>query len=424
MKKEAVGIIAEYNPFHAGHAYHIARAKEDSGARWCVVAMSGDFVQRGEPAVFDKYTRARMALMCGADLVVELPSVFAVSSAEDFSACGTALLDRLGVVGSLCFGSEAGDIEAIRQAAAILAGGSPYEEELERLLREGLKQGLTWPQARNRAVSLLAEEEGDFPFSPEEADRLLGAPNNLLGIEYCKALIRRNSSMEPFTLPRKGQGYHSRELSGEQASASALRRHMEQELPIEEILSHIPDQLLSLYQCSRRVTAEDCSSLLNYRLLELAQRGEDPARFGDLSPQLRDRLSGCLLSFNSWEGRIGQLKTRQYTYTRVSRALTHLLLGITRELLETGRKLDYAPYIRILGFRREAAPLLGQIKEQAQIPMITKTAQAQKLLSPEAYALFFQDLHASHVRQSIEAAKYHICPKNEYTQPVCILSEP
>ena len=146
---KVIGIIAEYNPFHGGHKFQIEEAKKRTGADWCVAAMSGDFVQRGEPAVYSKYLRTRMALSCGADLVVELPSAFAVSSAEDFAACGVALLTGLGAVDVLCFGSEDGDISRIQKAAGILAqeGG-----DFSSLLSLGLRSGLSWPQDRKSVV--------------------------------------------------------------------------------------------------------------------------------------------------------------------------------------------------------------------------------------------------------------------------------
>ena len=165
--------------------------------------MSGDFVQRGEPAVYSKYLRARMALSCGADLVVELPSAFAVSSAEDFAACGVALLTGLGAVEVLCFGSEAGDISRIQKAAGILAqeGG-----DFSSLLNLGLRSGLSWPLARNQALLVMADRDKDFPLKKEEMDKLLGSPNNLLGIEYCKAILRQDSPLIPLTIRRRGQG--------------------------------------------------------------------------------------------------------------------------------------------------------------------------------------------------------------------------
>ena len=427
------GIIAEYNPFHGGHCFHIEEAKKKTNADYCIVVMSGDFVQRGEPAVFDKYLRTKMALMGGADLVIELPSVFAVSSAEDFAACGVNLLSRLGAVTHLCFGSEDGNLEGIQAAAKILSDESP---DFSARLREGLKLGLSWPQARNHALIRMAGTVPDFPLQPESLDRLLGSPNNLLGIEYCKAIIRSSSTIRPVTIQRKGQGYHDKTLESGQASASAIRKSLLASQPEKKarshedcvsweppisLSSHIPPHILPLYSQGRILGPEDCAGLLNYRLLSLFHKGEDLTAFSDVSKELADRLTGQLLQYEGWEGRIRQLKTKQYTYTRISRSLTHILLEITDAQVLKAKELGYSPYARILGFKKEAGSLLSLLKKQSEIPLITKTANASQILTEEAMTLFKQDLFASHVRQSMEAAKYGQTGRNEFNQPICII---
>ena len=178
---KVTGIIAEYNPFHKGHQYHIEQARQITGSDFCVVVMSGDFVQRGEPAIFSKYVRTRMALTCGADLVVELPSVFAVSSAEDFGACAIALLSALGGIDTVCFGSEDGCIQNLKAAAGLLVRET---EPFQSLLGQGLRDGLSWPQARTQALLAISPSESGFPLDSDSLNRLFGSPNNLLGIEY------------------------------------------------------------------------------------------------------------------------------------------------------------------------------------------------------------------------------------------------
>ncbi|MCB7320669.1 tRNA(Met) cytidine acetate ligase [Lacrimispora sp. 210928-DFI.3.58] len=415
---KVAGIVAEYNPFHSGHQYHLEETRRITGADYCVAVMSGDFVQRGEPAFFSKYLRTRMALSCGADLVLEIPSIFAVSSAEDFAACAVALLAGLGVVDVLSFGSENGDIKPIRAAASLLAQEGP---NLSALLQAGLREGLTWPQARSQALLSLAESEEDFPLAKKELDQILASPNSLLGIEYCKALKRRHCSIQPVTVPRKGQGYHDLELDEGQASASALRRAFADKTMDNGHLSHVPPEIRALYMEGKPLFAGDCSGILNYRLLALFQEGCAFDDYADVSGDLASRLRHHLLQFADWEGRTRQLKTRQYTYTRISRALTHLLLGITKEQTAQAREAGYAPYGRVLGFRREAGPLMAAIKKQSSIPLVVKTAAADRMLEGTALAMFRQDLHASHVRQVLEREKYGCVGKNEYNQEICIL---
>lgn len=418
MKINVTGIVAEYNPFHNGHAYQIREARKITGADYCVAVISGDFVQRGEVSVFSKYLRTKMALLNGADLVLEIPSIFAVSSAEDFAAGSVALLDNLGVVTHLCFGSETGESGNFMDAAKILAKEpAAFSEKL----KEGLQNGLTWPQAR---VQALNEFMPDGEIAP-----LLDTPNNLLGVEYCKALIKRNSPITPVTVKRKGNGYHSEELDGEMASASAIRKGIftrDGDLSANgsgdtAFLSQVPEEIRSLFQTELPLQANDLSEMLNYRLLTLKRDHVPFSTFADVSKDLSDRLEHFLYEQESFEERIFQLKTRQYTYTRISRCLLHILLGITDEMILAGKAAGYAPYARILGFRKDKADLLGKIKKHTRIPLVTKTADASRMLSGTAKLLFEQDLYASHVRQSLLAAKTGQPVRNEYTQPICII---
>ncbi|MDD3252365.1 MAG: nucleotidyltransferase family protein [Lachnospiraceae bacterium] len=417
---KTVGIIAEYNPFHFGHRYQLQCVRQKLHADYIVIAMSGDFVQRGEPALYDKYTRARMALLAGADLVLELPSCFAVSSAEDFASCGVALLDRLGVVDTLCFGSELGKLDALRQAADVLVQeNAVFSGRMQELLR----QGNSYPRARSMALSALfsACAANSASAGPADWESLLASPNNILGIEYLKAIQKRRSSMEPVTISRKGQAYQENTLpeASLYASASAIRAALSAG-QFEQALSQMPFPEVTDQPVPALFPA-DFSALLNMKLLELRKSGADLTRFADVSPELADRIRGQVLDFASFPERIATLKTRQYTYTRISRALLHILLDVTDAQIALGRTLDYAPYARVLGFRKEAAPLLREIKLHGGIPLITKTADAQPLLSPEAFTLLEQDFFCSHLYQSIQQQKGGCRPLNEYTHSLVLL---
>ncbi|HBM46705.1 MAG TPA: nucleotidyltransferase [Lachnoclostridium sp.] len=425
---KTAGIIAEYNPFHNGHHYQIQELRRLTGADYVVVAMSGDFVQRGEPAIFDKYTRTRMALCGGADLVVELPVLFATSSAEDFSSCGVALLEKLGV-DLLCFGSESGDLKKLQKAAEILV----KEPEAWKIrLKEHLKKGETYPTARSLATT-------EYTKDPELA-ALLSSPNNILAIEYLKALKKRSSPVTPVTIQRQGAGYHDTRLEQEEsfrsvsenkffASASAIRsliqnNGFDSDTITEKLRSQIPSDALSALisegALDPPVFPDDLTTLLNFRLLSLTQEQKGFSTFSDLSPELASRLAKQTLQFASCTERIDHLKTKGYTYTRISRALLHLLLGITSEQVFHARSLDYAPYARILGFQKSSALLLSHLREKSQIPLITKTADAGKLLTPDALDILETDFFASHLYQAILAGKgRHI--RNEYTKSVIIV---
>lgn len=333
-------------------------------------------------------------------------------------AGSVALLDNLGVVTHLCFGSELGQSKNFMKAAKILGKESAA---FSGKLKEGLQNGLSWPQARAFALNAeLSYHEGTK--DSKEIISLLETPNNLLGVEYCKALLRRGSSITPVTVRRKGNGYHSEDLDGEMASASAIRKGIFAKAGADtSFLSQIPEEIQYLFREELPLQANDLSDLLNYRLLTLNRDHIPFSIFSDVSKDLSDRLEHVLYDQESFEKRIFQLKTRQYTYTRISRCLLHILLGITDEMVSAGKKAGYAPYARILGFRKNKAALLGEIKKHTRIPLVTKTADASRMLSDTAKLMFEQDLYASHVRQSILASKTGQPVRNEYTQPICII---
>jgi predicted nucleotidyltransferase len=447
---KTIGIIAEYNPFHSGHAYQIRQVRERFGADYVVVVMSGDFVQRGEPAIFDKYLRTEVALSCGADLVLELPVCFATSSAEDFAMAGVTLLDRLGIVNGICFGSELGDIAPLKAAAQIL---SEEPKAYQETLQSALRAGESFPKARSQALAsvMRIQHTAANPIVPD----ILSSPNNILGIEYLKALQRRNSRIEPLTICRQGQGYHDTKptqlnLTADPCtktaehspsvyhpSASALRtgiqdgsidyfRYLQILYPnISKGSAGSADISSPILPGSDRysripVFEDDLSGILNWKLLELLDAGQDLTVYSDISPELAGRLKNKALQFETFTGRIGQLKTKQYTYTRISRALLHLLLGITNEDITFAKAQDYCSYVRILGFCRSSGALLSAIKQNCTLPIITKTADADQLLDTDSRKHFRRDLLASHLRQTLEYQKSGVLRANEYTRSVIV----
>ncbi|MCI8659413.1 MAG: nucleotidyltransferase family protein [Lachnospiraceae bacterium] len=421
---KTIGIIAEYNPFHNGHLHQLHMLRSLTGADYVITAISGDFVQRGKPAIYDKYTRTRMALLAGVDLVLELPVCFATGSAMDFASCGVALFDRLGIVDWLGFGSESGDCDLLFKAAYLL---EKDPEEFAQTLQTLLRQGLSFPQARATAFrQYLSRTEPDLG----DVTSLISSPNNILGIEYLRALIRRGSSIKPVTIRRIGQDYHGTDPVGRDtaASASAIRKAIREEN--SDMVSHqVPkavSELLSSKCFGTPVFSDDLTALINSRILELSNPSRSVNRcpfeaYADMSLELAARLQRNVLNFATFTGRILQLKTRGYTYTRISRALLHLLLGITAEETSHYREKDYVCYARILGFRRQAAPLLSQLKQSSSLPLITKTARAHKVLDPDGLAMLQMDFHASHLYQSMVFAKTGQTMPNEYTQSVIVL---
>ena len=380
---KVTGIIAEYNPFHQGHAYHLSRARELTGADRVLVVMGGNFMQRGEPAIIDKYTRTEMALRNGADLVLELPAASATGSAEYFAEGAVELLDASGVVNELCFGSELGELEPLEKAAELLL---EEPEDYQELLRAELKKGKTFPEARETALSA---------FLPKQS--LLASPNNILAIEYIKALKRRKSSIRPLTIQRLGS-YHGEDgqpagaphtVSGNLpesfASASTIRCQLHTlekqivtscEQPafgslMTALAKELPPSSFGLLKdvllADRLVQAEDFSLPLHYRLMQ----AKEPLEFSvylDVSEELSRRIYSLRQEFTGWNAFLDLVRTRQYTRSRVSRALLHILLDIRQE------EVLPPTHLRVLGFRREASDLLSEIKKKSRLPLITKAA--------------------------------------------------
>ena len=380
---KVTGIIAEYNPFHQGHAYHLSRARELTGADRILVVMGGNFMQRGEPAIIDKYTRTEMALRNGADLVLELPAASATGSAEYFAEGAVELLDASGVVNELCFGSELGELEPLEKAAELLL---EEPEDYQELLRAELKKGKTFPEARETALSA---------FLPEQS--LLASPNNILAIEYIKALKRRKSSIRPLTIQRLGS-YHGEDgqpagaphtVSGNLpesfASASTIRCQLHTlekqivtscEQPafgslMTALAKELPPSSFGLLKdvllADRLVQAEDFSLPLHYRLMQ----AKEPLEFSvylDVSEELSRRIYSLRQEFTGWNAFLDLVRTRQYTRSRVSRALLHILLDIRQE------EVLPPTHLRVLGFRLEASDLLSEIKKKSRLPLITKAA--------------------------------------------------
>ena len=397
-----VGLITEYNPFHAGHLYHMQQARELTGADYCVVLMSGSFVQRGEPAIFDKYLRTKTALLAGADLVLEIPAAFSTASAHEFAAYGVALLSAIGV-DAVVFGSECGQIEILKQAAYALNHESA---EFRERLQKGLKAGLTYPQARAKALEM-----------EDTWASVLSSPNNILGIEYLRAAEDLHSPMEFYTISRKGSGYHEDTLADASfPSASAIRGIIRNSLSkdkdlLDILASHLPAVTHPAYTGAVPVFADDFSELLYAAVLQM----QATFSIADLSPELAARLAKPPYFPLSFEERIQALKTRQLTYTRVSRALLHLILGMREEDISRWKDEGYALYARILGFRRQSSPLLSCLHKKSSIPLITKMADAAQNLSPSALALLEQEVYASHLYQTVRMKRSGVF-QNEYTE--------
>lgn len=448
-----LGIIAEFNPLHTGHEYLIRRLRRETGAEFCVVVMSGDYVQRGEPAFFAKSLRTKAALLSGADLVLELPLSVSTGSAEYFAAGAVSLLDRLGCVTHLGFGSENGCTHDFGLAGKLLAG---EPEDYRELLRKNLKAGMSFPKARYEALSAYLTMSGTGISEDISAVLpLLKTPNNILGTEYCKALHRLHSSIVPVTLNRLGAGYHEEIDSAKAntpcqdnsdaesvlctenssaaesfpqtenyASASGLRQaflHTPSSEYTETLLqNYVPESCHSLYRNALRqkqfVTFDDFFLPLYYTLqysdvetLSLCQ---------DVTPAFSERLLHHFRHCSCTTELCNALKTKNLTSARINRSLLHILLHLTKDAIAAEKEQGYSLYARILGFREEAGPLLSRIKQQTSIPLVSKPADAPGYLSPSALSQLEQTAKASELYRTVLPGPGS---ESEYSQNIIVL---
>lgn len=431
---KVIGIIAEYNPFHNGHAYQLDTIRQNTGADYVIVAMSGDFVQRGAPAIIDKYARTKMALTCGADLVIELPALWATSSAEFFAMAGVTLFDKAGCIDGICFGAETDNLPLLCCIAELLA----EEPQIYRnALSSYLKSGLPFPAARANA---LCDAFADTDSDAAEIHAILNEPNNILAIEYLKAIRKRDSSLTPYLIKREGAGYHETDIrsttagcNAPTASATAIRDILDNYKPDDyaffasarAILSAAMPQsaleILGNYLSDfPLLRADDFSSILSYLLLSTS--AAELSEVADCSEEIANRLWKNRFKCTTFTDFCASNKSRDITYTRMSRILTHLILNITSADYECAKALDYIPYLRISGFRRDSSALFRTLKEKASAPLISKLAAAPDLLSQEALRILEKDIFAANLYEQFVSQKAKTTtPRNEYSREIVIL---
>ncbi len=389
-----IGIISEYNPFHSGHRYQLEALRKTFGDDCAIVcAMSGNWVQRGDAAIADKWSRTRMALRGGADLVLDLPTLWAAASAEPFARGGVSLLDATGVVDTLCFGSEGGQLAPLQAAAEVLE--SPAWQEA---LREHLGKGLSFPAARQKAAEDLLGE----------AAACLRHPNNNLGVEYLRAMRQLERPMTPYTIPRLGAAHDDRQAAdGEHVSASYLR----------EQLLHGDGASLSPYLAPEDALAlrADPAALAFCTKGVLARlRAMEEAAF-DLLPDsgegLGRKLFQAVQAADDLESVYRLTKSKRYTHARIRRLVLWAFLGLT----EADRPAA-PPYLRVLGFSPRGQGLLKQMKTTARLPVLVKPAHAARL-APEARRVFALEARCTRMYDLCRAAFGQSPGKNEYTQP-------
>ncbi|MEW8955050.1 nucleotidyltransferase [Clostridium sp.] len=381
-------IISEYNPFHSGHLYHIKKTKSLTEDSKLIVLMSGNFTQRGIPSMIDKWNRAKIAVLNGADLVLELPTLFSLSSAEFFAKGAVSILNGLNSIDYLSFGSEWGDINNITLISEILSN-EPLK--YKSLLKGYLNKGLPFTTSRNLALKDYLKENS---MSSNTIDNIISSPNNILAIEYCKSLIKLNSNIKPLTIERIGGGYNDSSLNPVFSSATSIRDHLRHNKDLNPLKSHMPKasyDILSTLKDNNYdfVFEEKIFPFIKYKLL---CNKNNLSLIPEASEGLDNKILKELINSSSLNELILKIKSKRYTYTRISRILCQYFVGIENYDILSLRE-SYPDYIRPLAFNENGIKILKNIKLNSETKILSRVPKDNNpflqldLLGTRAYSL-------------------------------------
>lgn len=364
-----VGIIAEYNPFHNGHFYHIQQSKRLTGANFCVCIISGNFTQRGSTSIINKWAKTYMALCQGADLVIELPTVYSVSSAENFARGAIKILDSLKIVTDLAFGAECDDLGALNNITNVLM---EEPKSYKTILEQELKRGLSFPAARENAIMMYLNDIKRYA-------NIMSGSNNILAMEYLKALKNQKSRINPVVVKRNKVYYNDKMIVDGMASSTAIRKLIIEKdyLEIGKVVPKSTYKILEneLNEGHIVLSLNDYENEIIYALRRMSI--EEIANLPDVLEGLENSIKKAVNESNSLREIISRIKSKRYTETRICRILTYALLGINKELMEISKKI--IPYTRVLGFNKKGKALLSEIvKQNPKINLITSVAKFVK----------------------------------------------
>lgn len=378
-----LGIITEYNPFHNGHLYHLLKVKEITGTDYIVAVMSGNFLQRGEPAIINKWARAKMALNAGVDLIIELPFVFSTQDANGFAFGAVKLLDSLRIIDYLCFGCETDNLDTLYSISNFL---NIEPQKYKELIVYHSKNGNEFPKVRSQALCeyhRIFGIEGLEKISTLELSKLLKYPNNILALEYIKHLLNLKCKIKPIAIKRIGASYHQKNIKGKVSSATSIRYEILNNLSSskidlfmlnDKIKSTIPPSGFSVLEKELRegkgpITLE---SYRQYILATLRKMSlEDISRIQGVTEGLQNRIKKASLKSYTIEQLINSIKTRRYTRTKIQRIILHIMMNLSKEDISIFNKCGPL-YARVLGFSKKGKTLLRAIKKNSSTPLISK----------------------------------------------------
>ena len=399
---KACGIVAEYNPLHTGHVYQMNKARQISQGDCIIVVMSGNFVQRGEPAVIDKYARTSAALKAGADIVVELPVYYALSSAENFARGAVLTLNEMKTA-SICFGAETDNTDCLAKISHTIISESP---EYKAILNKALAEGLSYPAARQTAL---------LEYLPE-CKNIISGSNNILAIEYIKAILGNNLNMKYYPVLREGAGYNDDTDIAEFASAFGIRKMLmsdEHDRLKTYLTAGMYEEICNSKSCP--LFLDDFSNIFNHKMLFIKQIcninntdfADRLAEYEDISPDIANRFVAAFTGRDTITEFAMKVKSKNIVYSRICRCIMHIILEIRKSMSDSYNNI---PYIRLLGFNKTGQQYLGSIKKELDVPFITKAADYKNEL---IFDLACSDIYAQAVYE-----KYGYVMKNELQQNI------
>ena len=366
-----LGLIVEYNPFHNGHLYHLKKSLEITNSTHSIAVMSGNFLQRGEPALFDKYKRAEMAVSNGVDLVVELPTLYACQSAEIFAHGAITLLNSLNCIDSICFGSEHGDIDLLVEISKILIN---EPDKFKTLFKKNLDEGILFALARSKALSEYMLNHTNLNIYENKLNDVLSTPNNILGIEYIKSLLKHKSTIRPYSITRIQADYNSETIESNICSATAIRKTLKEYNTLDSISNVVPIKTFELI--SKSIDNNFNPMFDEYyfdTIRELVIRDLNILNsYFDVNEGIENKIYKSVFSCKNIFELQQSIKSKRYTLTKVKRILNNILLGITKDDMNTVKNIMKLPYVRILAFNDKGREIIKQIKLNSEIKIINK----------------------------------------------------
>lgn len=418
---KTVAIIAEYNPFHNGHLYQLQKVKEITDADYTVAVMSGSFLQRGVPAMWDKYTRAQMATLAGIDVVLELPFVYATGSAYDFAMGAVTMLNKLNSIDYLCFGAETDNLSCMLDIGQILVD---EPEEYCNFLQQELSNGKSYPAAREAAMLSYLHAKQINTCSEETLKELLSLPNNTLALEYVCALLRTSSKIKPVLIKRIGSNYHDDALQKGYSSAKAIRQVFASTNDIASCEKMLPATSVSLIHETFHVTTPSLCEQLTQILQGVRLARPNANNYCDFDDALADRFSKLPI-YETYENVVASLITKNKTGGRIRRALIHYMTGYTSNDRIMFQEGDYIFYASLLALKKSASPLIRHINKNGLIRLITKKADYALAFLPKheaiAYRMWQLDMDVTKLYNLLVYNKFQIKLPNDYMQSPIIL---